>query len=198
MTTPSNAVPAPRAAVLADTLPGSRVRDMLLVAAFAVLVGLAAQVSVPLPFTPVPISGQTFAVLLGGAALGWRRGLAGTLLYLAVGLAGVPWFSEGHGGLAVLQRASFGYVIGFVLAAGLVGALAARGMDRTPLRTAATMILGNVVIYAAGVPWLMAVTGTGLAEGLALGVVPFLLGDALKIALAAGLLPAAWHLTGRR
>jgi biotin transport system substrate-specific component len=198
LATPGNAVPAPRAAVLADVLPGSRVRDVLLVVAFAVLIGVAAQVAVPLPFTPVPISGQTFAVLLGGAALGWRRGLAGTWLYLAVGLAGVPWFSEGHGGLVVLQRASFGYVIGFILAAGLVGALAARGMDRTPPRTAVTMVLGNVVIYAAGVPWLMAVTGAGLAEGLALGVLPFLLGDALKVALAAGLLPAAWHLTGRR
>lgn len=198
MATPSNAVPRPRTIVLADALPGSHVRDVLLVVSFAVLIGVSAQLYVVLPFTPVPISGQTFAVLLGAAALGWGRGLAGTVLYLAAGLAGVPWFSEGASGPAAVLTASFGYILGFMVAAALVGRLAARGMDRTPLRTAATMTAGSLAIYAAGVPWLMLTTGLNLAEGVTLGVVPFLLGDAIKVVLIAGLLPTAWRLTGRR
>jgi biotin transport system substrate-specific component len=187
-----NAIPRPRLTVLADALPGDRVRDVGLVAGYALFIGVLAQLYVLLPFTPVPISGQTFAVLLGAAALGWRRALAGTVLYLAVGVAGVPWFSEGTGGTASWSLASFGYIIGFTAAAALVGALAARGLDRTPLLAAVTMVAGNLVIYAFGVPWLMAVAGVGLADGVALGVVPFLLGDAIKVLLAAGLLPAAW------
>jgi biotin transport system substrate-specific component len=194
-----SALHRPRRVVLADVLPGDRVRDVVLVAAFAALTGLAAQVAVKLPFTPVPITGQTFAVLLGGAALGWRRGLAGMVLYLAVGLTPwVPWFAEGKGGTEVLQAPSFGYILGFLAAAALVGWLAGRGWDRTPPRTVLTMAAGNLVIYAFGLPWLMASLGVGLAKGLELGVTPFLAGDALKILLAAGLLPGAWALVGRR
>jgi biotin transport system substrate-specific component len=194
-----SALHRPRRVVLADVLPGDRVRDVVLVAAFAALTGLAAQVAVKLPFTPVPITGQTFAVLLGGAALGWRRGLAGMVLYLAVGLTPwVPWFAEGKGGTEMLQAPSFGYILGFLAAAALVGWLAGRGWDRTPPRTVLTMAAGNLVIYAFGLPWLMASLGVGLAKGLELGVTPFLAGDALKILLAAGLLPGAWALVGRR
>jgi biotin transport system substrate-specific component len=194
-----SALHRPRRVVLADVLPGDRVRDVVLVAAFAALTGLAAQVAVKLPFTPVPITGQTFAVLLGGAALGWRRGLAGMVLYLAVGLTPwVPWFAEGKGGTEMLQAPSFGYILGFLAAAALVGWLAGRGWDRTPPRTVLTMAAGNLVIYAFGLPWLMASLGVGLAKGLELGVTPFLAGDALKILLAAGLLPGAWALAGRR
>jgi biotin transport system substrate-specific component len=193
-----SAIGRPRRVVLADVLPGDRVRDAVLVIGFAAFTGLAAQIAVKLPFTPVPITGQTFAVLLGGAALGWRRGLAGMLLYLAVGLTPwVPWFAEGKGGTDVLQAPSFGYIIGFLLAAALVGWLAGRGWDRTPPRTVLTMIAGNLVIYAIGLPWLMATVDVGLAKGLELGVTPFLAGDALKILLAAGLLPATWALVGR-
>jgi biotin transport system substrate-specific component len=193
-----SAIGRPRRVVLADVLPGDRVRDVVLVAGFAALTGLAAQLTVKLPFTPVPITGQTFAVLLGGAALGWRRGLAGMVLYLAAGLTPwVPWFAEGKGGTQVLQAPSFGYILGFLVAAALVGWLAGRGWDRTPPRTVLTMVAGNLVIYAIGLPWLMASVDVGLATGLELGVRPFLAGDALKILLAAGLLPGAWALVRR-
>jgi biotin transporter BioY len=193
-----SALPRPGRAVLADLLPGERVRDLALVVGYAVFTGLAAQLSVTLPFTPVPITGQTFAVLLGAAALGWSRAGAGMLLYLVAGLAGVPWFADGRGGSDVLNVPSFGYLIGFLVASLVVGWLAARGLDRTPGRTVLTMVAGNLIIYAFGLPWLMASLDVGLAEGLELGVRPFLAGDALKILLAAGLLPAAWALAGRR
>jgi biotin transporter BioY len=192
-----SALRPPRRLVLADVLPGDRVRDAVLVAAYAAFTGLAAQIAVKLPFTPVPITGQTFAVLLGAAALGWRRALAGMVLYLALGLAPwVPWFAEG-GGADMVQAPSFGYIVGFVAAAALVGWLAERGWDRTPPRTVVTMVAGNLVIYAFGLPFLMATVGVDLATGLELGVTPFLAGDALKILLAAGLLPGAWALVGR-
>jgi biotin transport system substrate-specific component len=188
----------PRRLVLADVLPGDRVRDVVLVVGFAAFTGLAAQLAIKLPFTPVPITGQTFAVLLGAAALGWRRALAGMVLYLALGLTPwVPWFAEGSGGADMVQAPSFGYIVGFLVAAALVGWLAERGWDRTPPRTVVTMVAGNLVIYAFGLPWLMAAVGVGLATGLELGVTPFLAGDALKILLAAGLLPGAWALVGR-
>jgi biotin transport system substrate-specific component len=194
----SSAVPRPGQAVLADLLPGERVRDALLVVGYAALTGVAAQLSIMLPFTPVPITGQTFAVLLGAAALGWRRAALGMGLYLAAGLAGVPWFAEARGGVEALTVPSFGYVVGFLVAATVVGWLAGRGQDRTPARTVLTMVAGNLVVYAFGLPWLMASLDVGLAEGTELGVTPFLAGDALKILVAAGLLPAAWSLAGRR
>lgn len=182
-----------RRRVLADVVPGGLVRDVALVVGAAVFVGVAAQVSIPLPFTPVPLSLATFAVLLSGAALGAVRGGLGMLLYLGAGMAGVPWFSEQGSGW---NFPSFGYIIGFVLAAVLVGALARRGADRTVMRTAGLMILGNVVIYATGVPWLMASIDTGLGEAVKLGALPFLPGDAVKVLLAAGLLPGAWRVLG--
>jgi biotin transport system substrate-specific component len=179
--------------VLADLLPGSLVRDVLLVVAAAALTGLAAQVSIPLPFTPVPITLQTFAVLLSGAALGPARGAAGMLLYLVAGVAGVPWFAERVSGTAT---PTLGYIVGFVIAAAVVGALARRGADRSVPGTIGMMVLGNLVIYAIGLPWLMAAADLDLVTGLEFGVWPFLIGDALKILLAAGLLPAAWRLVG--
>ncbi|GAB3478260.1 biotin transporter BioY [Amycolatopsis cihanbeyliensis] len=185
---------ADRRPVLADLVPGALARDLALVAGGAVVTGLAAQVALPVPGSPVPMTGQTFAALLTGAALGWQRGAASLLLYLLIGAAGVPWFQNGSSGLF---GASAGYIVGFVFAGALVGALAARGGDRTPLRTAGTMVLGNLAIYAVGVPWLMAAASLGLADGLAMGVVPFLIGDAVKIVLAAGLLPGTWKLVER-
>ena len=175
--------------VLADLIPGSRVKDALLVGAFAVLLGLSAQVAVPLPFTPVPVTGQTFAVLLGAAALGAGRATLGSSLYLVLGVAGVPWFTATGG-------ASFGYIVGFVAAAAIVGRLARLGNDRTVGRTVALMAVGNLVIYAFGVTGLALFLGVGLVEAALLGAVPFLIGDALKLALAAALLPATWKLVG--
>jgi biotin transport system substrate-specific component len=193
MTTTLHVADRPR--VLADLIPGSLVRDIALVIGAAVLTGLAAQVSVPLPFTPVPISLQTFTVLLSGAALGPIRGGLGMVLYLVAGMAGVPWFSEQRSGF---DFPSFGYIVGFVLAAALVGWLARRGLDRSIPGTIGIMVLGNLVIYAFGVSWLASSLGVDLPAALELGAWPFLIGDGLKIALAAGLLPAAWWLAGSR
>ena len=179
----------PRKRVLADVIPGGLARDALLVASGAAFVGLLAQFSIPLPGTPVPLTLGTFAVLLTGAALGPVRGLLSIGIYMAAGMAGVPWFAGQASGWGF---PSFGYIIGFVLAGALVGWLASRGGDRTPARTAGTMVLGNLVIYAFGLPYLMAATGMSLSAGLAAGVTPFLIGDAIKILLAAGLLPGAW------
>lgn len=185
-----------RRLVLADLIPGARVRDAALVAGGAAFVGLAAQVAVPIPGTPVPVTGQTLAVLLTCAALGGVRGIASMGLYLVAGVAGVPWFAGGDSGFAM---PSFGYILGFLLAAVVVGELARRGGDRTPLRTAGTMIAGNLAIYAVGVAWLaIGVLHTGPGPALMAGVVPFLLGDAIKIVLAMGALPVAWRLAGPR
>jgi biotin transport system substrate-specific component len=180
---------------LADVIPGGLARSIALVVGGAVFVGLTAQVYIPLWFTPVPLSLQTFSVLLVGAALGSRRGLASMALYLLVGMAGVPWFAEGNSGW---QLATIGYVVGFVAAAWLVGLLAERGADRKPLQAAGMMALGNVVIYVFGVTGLVMMTSMTPAVAVAKGVVPFLLGDAIKIAFAAALLPATWKLVGSR
>ncbi|MEV7779431.1 biotin transporter BioY [Kitasatospora sp. NPDC088351] len=193
--------PIPSRAVLADLLPaastrlGAQVRDLALVAGGAALTGVAAQLSVNIPGSPVPVTGQTFAALLVGTALGARRGIASLGLYLLAGLAGLPWFAEGTSGWAM---PSLGYVLGFVLAAGLTGALARRGADRTPLNTAATMVLGSLAIYAVGVPYLAFSLDVPLARAAELGLYPYLVGDALKAAFAAGALPLAWKLLGRR
>lgn len=188
------ATPVARERVLADLVPGGLVRDVLLVGAAAVLTGIAAQVFIPL--WPVPITLQTFTVLLAGAALGPLRGGASMLLYLGIGAAGVPWFAEQNSGIGFV---TFGYVAGFVLAAILVGWLARRGATRTVLGTIGAMVAGNLVIYAIGVPYLaVSAFGGDLAAAIGAGAVPFLAGDALKILLAAGLLPAAWRLAGGR
>jgi biotin transport system substrate-specific component len=179
---------------LADTLPGGLVRNIALVLGSAGFVGLAAQVKIFLPFTPVPLTLTTFAVLLTAAVLGGNRAALSLGLYLVLGIAGVPWFSGQASGWAF---ASFGYIVGYLLAAYLVGRLAERGADRTPLKTAGLMALGNLAIYAAGVPWLMAFLGADLGKALMLGVVPFLIGDTIKLVLAAGLLPATWALVRR-
>jgi biotin transport system substrate-specific component len=185
-------------AVLADLLPAgsparTRIRDLVLVTGGAALTGAAAQFALPVPGSPVPVSGQTFAVLLVGISLGPLRAVLSLMLYAAVGMAGFPWFAEGHSGAGL---PTFGYIIGFVLAAAVVGELARRGGDRTMPRTVGTMAVGSALIYAVGVPYLALATGMSAGEAIAAGLVPFLLGDALKAALAMGVLPTAWRLLG--
>ncbi|MEU4499530.1 biotin transporter BioY [Streptomyces sp. NPDC023998] len=182
-------------AVLADLLPASRTKDIALVLGGAALTGMAAQIAVPVPGSPVPVSGQTFAALLVGTALGARRGFLSLALYAVAGMAGVPWFAQATSGYAM---PSFGYILGMMLAATVVGALARRGADRSMLRTAGAMAVGSVIIYAVGVPYLALATGMTLSQAVAAGLTPFLIGDALKAALAMGVLPAAWKLIGRR
>jgi biotin transport system substrate-specific component len=148
-----------------------------------------------LPFTPVPLTLQTFSVLLVGAALGSLRGSASMALYLLAGVAGVPWFANHQSGW---NLASFGYIVGFVAAAWLVGRLAERGADRRVLPTIGMMALGNLVIYVFGVAGLMLIANMSLGKAVALGVVPFLIGDVIKILLAAGLLPGTWKLVNSR
>lgn len=168
-------------------------RDLGLILSGALFTALLAQVRIPLPFTPVPLTGQTFAVLLVAAALGARRGAASLGLYAALGLAGLPVFAGGASGLAYVLGPTGGYLLGFVLAAWLTGRLAERGLDRR-IRTAwLPFLAGTMVIYACGAGWLA--LSLGVTKALALGVLPFLVGDAVKIMLAALALPAAWKLT---
>ncbi|MFB6441553.1 biotin transporter BioY [Streptomyces sp. NPDC056411] len=197
----STAAVTPTGTVLADLLPTAstatraRVRDAALVVGGAALTGIAAQIAVPVPGSPVPVTGQTFAALLVGASFGTGRGLLSLALYALAGMAGMPWFAGGASGTGGV---TFGYIVGMLLASGLVGALARRGGDRGVLRTAATMAAGTAVIYGVGVPYLALSGGMSLGQAVAVGMVPFLVGDALKAALAMGALPTAWKLAGRR
>jgi biotin transport system substrate-specific component len=176
----------------------TRVRDIALVVAGALLIYLTARISIPVPNSPVPITGQTFGVLLVGGALGFRRGLLGVVLYVLLGVVGLPFFAEGKGGLTVIWGATGGYLIGFVVAAAVVGRLAELGWDRRIGGAVGAMLVGSVIIYAIGLPWLMVATGRTLEKTIADGLVPYLLGDTLKLLLAAVLFPAAWWIVGRR
>lgn len=183
--------------VLADLLPRAIVRDVALVIAAALLTALCAQIRIPLPFTLVPLTGQTFAVLLTAAALGPVRGVAGQALYIMLGLVGLPFFAGGESGWTYASGVTGGYLVGFLVAAAVVGYCARRGMDRSALGTLVAFTLGTVVIYAFGVPWLAAVADLPATDALRSGALTFLPGDAIKALLAAGLLPTAWRLTGR-
>ena len=176
----------------------ARVRDISLVVAGALLIYLTARISFLVPGSPVPISGQTFGVLLVGGALGFRRGLIGVGLYVLLGVIGLPFFAEGKGGLTVMWGATGGYLIGFVVAGALVGRLAELGWDRKIGGAIGAMLLGNALIYVIGLPWLGVVTSSTPEETIALGLTPFLFGDALKLVLAAVLFPVAWWVVGRR
>lgn len=180
--------------VLADAAPKSLVSDLALVVTGATVVGLLAQIRFYLPDNPVPVTGQTLGVLLVAAALGSARGASAMGLYAGLGVAGLPWFAGATGGFAF---ASFGYVLGFIAAAWVVGRLAEYGMSRSVLRTALTMTAGSVVIYAFGASWLAFAFGLGVTKAFSTGVVPFVIGDIVKMAIAAGLLPATWSLIKR-
>ena len=168
-----------------------------LVLAGTALVAGAAQISVKLPFTPVPITGQTFAVLLVGASLGCVLGTASLMLYLWLGVAGAPIYAHHDSGWSVITSASGGYVVGFVLAAALTGFLAERRWDRRLSSSIGLMLTGNVVIYLVGLPWLAIVLNTNLEKTLEYGLYPFIPGDTFKLYLAAAALPGAWKLVGR-
>ena len=166
------------------------------VTGFALLTALFAQFTIRLPFTPVPITGQTFAVLLSGAALGMWAGGASQILYLLLGTF-MPFYANGASGTDVLFGTSGGYLFGFVVAAALVGKLAERRHDRRVPSAVTAFLTGSLVIYIFGVIGLMAAADMDLVTAVELGVVPFLLGDTIKAYAAGLLLPAAWHLTNR-
>jgi biotin transport system substrate-specific component len=169
--------------------------DAALIMAGSALVALSARVAIPLPFTPVPVTAQTFAVLLVGAALGSRRGALALAAYLAEGAAGMPVFSGGGCCVAWLAGPTAGYLWSYPLAAFTVGALAERGWDRSPGRAGLAMLAGNALIYVIALPWLAFFVGAG--QVLEAGLLPFIPGDLLKVALAAAALPAAWAIVGR-
>jgi biotin transport system substrate-specific component len=172
------------------------VRHVVLVAAGALFVALCAQVFIPT--LPVPFTGQTFGVLLVGGALGFRRGLLALLLYVLIGSIGLPVFAQGKAGLAIVQGVTGGYLIGFVVAAALVGRLAELGWDRKIGGSLVAMALGTAVIYAIGVPWLKATAGIPWESAITDGMTKFLIWDVAKLAVAAGIFPVAWWLIGRR
>jgi biotin transport system substrate-specific component len=163
-----------------------------------VIAGLA-QVAVRLPFTPVPATGQTLGVLVVGAALGARRGVAALLLYLAEGAAGLPFFAAGAHGVNLLTLSSVtgGYLWGFVVAAFVVGTLSERGWDRSIRSSLGAMLIGEIIIFTFGVTWLAHALGVSAEKALQAGLYPFLLGDLMKLLAAAGLLPGAWKLAIR-
>ncbi|SDE08094.1 biotin transporter BioY [Glycomyces harbinensis] len=187
------AVAAP--GVLADLLPArSRAvavaRDAVLVLGGAAAIGASAQIAFTIPqISPVPFVLTTFTVLLVGAAYGPLRAGLTLALYLAAGAAGVPWFTEGTSGYAM---PTFGYILGFLAAAVAVGFLAKRGADRTILKTVGLMVVGNVIMYAFGVPYLAAALDMSAGDAIGAGMLPFLAGDAVKLVFAALLLPGTW------
>ena len=172
---------------------GGLLTDVALVLAGTALVSAAAQISVKLPFTPVPITGQTFAVLLVGASLGAARGAASLGLYLLLGIAGAPVYAHHDSGWDVITSASGGYVVGFVVAAAVTGWLAERRWDRRFSSSIGAMLTGNVIVYLFGLTWLAHVLHTNLEKTLEDGLYPFVPGDVFKLYLAALALPAAWH-----
>lgn len=186
-----------RTLVLADVLPGARVRDAALVTAAALLTALLAQVSIPVAGSPVPITGQTLAVVLTAAALGPARGLAGQGLYLLLGAIGLPFYSAASGGFQVLTGATGGYLLGFLPAAYLIGLAARQGQDRRITRALPLFALGQLVIFAVGVPWLAAVAHLDAAEAISEGFTPFVVGGIVKAVIAGIALPGAWWLVNR-
>lgn len=182
----------PRRGFLAHTT----VANAVLVLAGSLFVALCAQIIIPLPFTPVPITAQTLGVLLVGSLLGTRQGALALVLYLLMGLVGLPFFAGGESGWHYVQGATLGYLVAFPLAAALTGWLAERGWDRSTLTTMLSMVLGNAVIYTLGVGWLALLIG--LHAAVMKGMVPFIVGDIVKIVLAGVVLPGGWLLVRSR
>ncbi|HZI27972.1 MAG TPA: biotin transporter BioY [Gemmatimonadaceae bacterium] len=169
-------------------------RDFTLVLGGSLFIAAAAQLRIALPFTPVPLTGQTFAVLLLGALYGAKRGAATAMSYLMLGIMGLPVFSAAPPGPAALVSPTAGYLAGFVAAAWVTGSLSERGWDRKPITAALAMLIGSAVLFACGLLWLGRFTGWDLV--IQTGLLPFIPGDLVKIALATALLPAGWKQFG--
>lgn len=177
----------------------STVNTAALMVGFALLTALAAQIRFNVPGTPVPITGQTFAVLLSGAALGSRAGAGSQAIYWVLGAIGLPFYANAEGGWTTATGATGGYLIGFIVAAWVVGSLAERGQDRTVPSAIPAFLTGNAIIYIFGVTWLMASVPAidTVAGALAAGFTPFVIGDLIKVVAAGVLLPVAWNLVDR-
>lgn len=193
--------------VIIDAFPRPRVRSMriarevTLIAGFALLTAALAQVRIPLGFTPVPVTGQTLAVLLAGASLGAWRGASSQLLYWLMGMVGLPFYSNGTGGWSVATGPTMGYLVGFIVAAAVVGRLAEYRHDRHVLTSVAAMTMGSMIIYVCGATWLAINLGIPLATGeqnaISLGVTPFLVGDVIKMCLAGMATASTWRFINR-
>lgn len=193
--------------VLADVFPlpssrtMARVRDAALVVGFALFTALAAQITIHLGFTPVPLTGQTFAVLTSGVVLGWRRGALSQGLYWVMGLVGLPFYANGDGGWKTGTGATMGYLVGFIVASAAIGYLAERRADRNFASSMSAMAMGTIIIYVFGATWLAhkvnVPVATGDTNAISLGVTPFLVGDLLKMLVAGAIAPTAWAVLGR-
>lgn len=186
------AAPLARGPVLADVVAGTRARNVALVVAGALLTALLAQVAIPVPPSPVPVTGQTLAVLLAGTALGARRGAASQALYLAMGCF-LPVYSDGGQGLDHLLGATGGYLIGFVVAAWAIGRLAERGADRRVATAVAAFVVGQLIVFGFGVPWLAVWGGLDAATAIHQGFTIFIVGGIVKAIVGGVAAPAAWR-----
>lgn len=194
MSTTSHALP--RRVVLADALPGARARDLALVFAGALFMALMTQIEVPVPGSPVPITGQTLAVVTCGAALGANRGALAMLLFASAGLF-LPIYSDGGSGFDHIAGATGGYIIGFIAAAYAVGYLAERGADRKVLVAFASFVVGQLIVFGVGVPWLKVSADMPWSEAIHDGFTIFIVGGLIKAAIAAAVIPSAWRLVRR-
>lgn len=182
--------------VLADSwATTSRVRSAILVLSLTGFTALSAQIAIPLPFTPVPLTLQTFAVLAGAAALGAERAVLAQVLYITLAVAGAPVLAGGASGREVVVGATGGYLIGFVLASYVVGRIASNGATTKSATTALAFVAGSAVIYTLGAPWLAFATGNTITWAIINGVAPFVVGDLIKAVAAGAVLPLAWKFT---
>jgi biotin transport system substrate-specific component len=176
----------------------ARVRHIALVAIGVLLIAVGAKISFVLPDNPIPVTGQTFGVLVAGGALGFRRGIAAAGIYVLLGVVGLPFFALSRTGIEVIWGTSGGYLIGFIVAAAIVGRLAELGWDRSILGAIGAMLIANAAIYVIAVPWLAVTAGYGPEEAIQKGFLTFVVGDAIKLALGAAAFPLAWWFVGRR